>query len=242
MSGKLLEEKIVEHCAPTLAGLKTANMFNYPCADRDVLASDLAEVNDLLRGKGVCLTVLRYTQKNALVYVFRPDRLLADLADPLARQILTENGYGADGCGAESCAGRCRADDRRDDASCAGMDCAENSYPCTGLCEAQDPATCADGRGAALHAALTTLRRRLAGAGDGDFPHEVGLFLGYPPEDVLGFIRQDGAHCVCSGIWKAYADPEGRRRLFARLRKCAEVYREVYRGGRRTLTQLTVAA
>ena len=24
------------------------------------------------------------------------------------------------------------------------------------------------------------------------FPHEIGLFLGYPPEDVLGFIENKG--------------------------------------------------
>ena len=25
----MLENKLIEHCSPTLAGLKTANMFNY---------------------------------------------------------------------------------------------------------------------------------------------------------------------------------------------------------------------
>ena len=37
-------------------------------------------------------------------------------------------------------------------------------------------------------AALRVLRRRLR-AGEG-FPHEVGVFLGYPLKDVLGFIRR----------------------------------------------------
>ena len=27
---EMLESGIVAHCAPTLAGIKTANMFNYP--------------------------------------------------------------------------------------------------------------------------------------------------------------------------------------------------------------------
>ena len=36
------------------------------------------------------------------------------------------------------------------------------------------------------------------------FPHEVGLFLGYPPEDVRGFMecRAKGFRCV--GCWKVY--------------------------------------
>ena len=36
-----------------------------------------------------------------------------------------------------------------------------------------------------------------------EFPHEIGLFLGYPPEDVEGFIhRKEEAKCV--GCWKVY--------------------------------------
>ncbi len=33
--------------------------------------------------------------------------------------------------------------------------------------------------------------------GKGDFPHEIGLLLGYPPEDVIGFIENRGQiHCI----------------------------------------------
>ncbi len=37
------------------------------------------------------------------------------------------------------------------------------------------------------------------------FPHEIGLFLGYPPEDVAGFVKHKGARCkfcVLEGIWR----------------------------------------
>ena len=34
-----------------------------------------------------------------------------------------------------------------------------------------------------------------------DFPHELGLVLGYPPEDVEGFIRHRGKNCLCTGYW-----------------------------------------
>lgn len=30
-----------------------------------------------------------------------------------------------------------------------------------------------------------------------EFPHEIGLFLGYPPEDVSGFIENKAGKCKC---------------------------------------------
>ena len=35
----------------------------------------------------------------------------------------------------------------------------------------------------------------------GEFPHEVGLFLGYPPEDVCAFIENKGCNHKCVGCW-----------------------------------------
>ena len=37
-----------------------------------------------------------------------------------------------------------------------------------------------------------------------DFPHEIGVFLGYPLEDVVGFIRHRGKCFTCCGCWKSY--------------------------------------
>ena len=34
----------------------------------------------------------------------------------------------------------------------------------------------------------------------GEFPHEVGLFLGYPPEDVKGFIDHRANNFKCAGL------------------------------------------
>ena len=39
-----------------------------------------------------------------------------------------------------------------------------------------------------------------------DFPHEVGLLLGYPFEDVMGFIDNDGQGDKCTGTWKVYGN------------------------------------
>lgn len=37
-----------------------------------------------------------------------------------------------------------------------------------------------------------------------EFPHEMGLFLGYPIEDVKGFMEQNGQNSLYSGYWKVY--------------------------------------
>ncbi len=55
---------------------------------------------------------------------------------------------------------------------------------------------------------------------DAEFPHEIGLFLGYPCEDVEGFILHKGKGCKCCADWKVYADEEGCRRLFSQFRQC----------------------
>ncbi|MDR1325180.1 MAG: DUF3793 family protein [Treponema sp.] len=64
------------------------------------------------------------------------------------------------------------------------------------------------------------------------FPHEVGFFLGYPPEDVLGFIRHQGSHCKLCGMWKVYGDAARAAVLFAEYAECRErLLRHVQNGG-----------
>ena len=38
------------------------------------------------------------------------------------------------------------------------------------------------------------------------FPHEVGLFLGYPSEDVLQYYINQGKGYIFSGYWKVYTN------------------------------------
>ena len=58
-----------------------------------------------------------------------------------------------------------------------------------------------------------------------DFPHEIGLFLGYPIEDVRGFIEQGGKDCKLSGYWKVYGDVQAARRLFRQFDRCRDTAR-----------------
>ena len=68
---------------------------------------------------------------------------------------------------------------------------------------------------------LAVLGGRLA-AGQGSFPHEIGLFLDYPPEDVEAFARWGGKGCKLCGHWKVYSDVERARALFRRYDRCRE--------------------
>ena len=76
---------------------------------------------------------------------------------------------------------------------------------------------------------------------DGDFPHEIGVFLGYPLGDVEGFIANRGRNFTCCGCWKSYGDPDAARRHFAQLNKCTAVYLRLFHSGTPVL-KLAVAA
>ena len=56
----------------------------------------------------------------------------------------------------------------------------------------------------------------------GDFPHELGLLLGYPVEDVLGFIHHQGQNFLYTGYWKVYGNPEQAKLLFEAFDKAQE--------------------
>ena len=79
-----------------------------------------------------------------------------------------------------------------------------------------------------------------AGYSGGEFPHEVGLFLSYPPQDVRGFIENHAVNYKCAGLWKVYGDEALARRLFDKFRKCTDIYCALWRAGS-GIDQLAVA-
>jgi hypothetical protein len=50
-----------------------------------------------------------------------------------------------------------------------------------------------------------------------EFPHEMGLFLGYPLCDVVGFIQYGGDHFKLSGYWKVYDNAAEAKELFEKF-------------------------
>jgi hypothetical protein len=71
--------------------------------------------------------------------------------------------------------------------------------------------------GTSVPASLRYFKKQLS---RGEFPHEVGLFLGYPVDDVLGFVKYRGQNYKLCGYWKVYGDVEQARRRFRQFDLC----------------------
>lgn len=63
------------------------------------------------------------------------------------------------------------------------------------------------------------------------FPHELGIFLGYPLEDVKGFIENKGNNAKLCGEWKVYSNVAVARQLFKKYTDCRYDYANRYRKG-----------
>ncbi len=183
----MIEKYLVEHCAPTLASLKTANLFSFSLEAEKNADLQIRRWNRLLAPKGIELFVLKRSRNAALVYVFRRSMLSLDLQKQGVPEFLRQYGY-------------------------------VSTHP---------------------ERALARLASRLEFSPE--FPHEIGLFLGYPLDDVKGFIKYGGRNCKCSGCWQAYGNEEEAMRVFSRFKKCRCVYKKQWLGGRSVL-QLTVSA
>jgi len=76
-----IEHALIEHGAPTLAGLKTANLFPVKMEGEDMIRS-LRGVNRILNGKGMRAIPLKKKNDSMLLYLFRPESLQEDLRQP----------------------------------------------------------------------------------------------------------------------------------------------------------------
>lgn len=55
---------------------------------------------------------------------------------------------------------------------------------------------------------------------ESDFPHEIGILLGYPIEDVKGFIENNGENYKLCGYWKVYGDKSKAEKIFIDYNIC----------------------
>ncbi len=182
----MLEESIIRSCSPTLAGLKTGNIFCTGFKDGNEMKRSIRSINKKLCGKGVRVIPLRFRNCRALIYVYRFHKLREDLLDADAAKLLHSYGY--------------------------------------------DPFN--------MNRCIGCLKNRINT--EKDFPHEIGLFIGYPPEDVKGFIENKAKKSKCTGCWKVYGDEEKARSTFIKYKKCSSAYLERWRNGS-PIEKLTVA-
>ena len=89
----MLEEYLIGNCSPTLASLKTANLFSMPYESEKELSDQIGYWNQEMEGKGISVVLLRRHETKALVYVCRKTRLEKNLKQPGVVGFLTRYGY-----------------------------------------------------------------------------------------------------------------------------------------------------
>ena len=89
----MLERYLIEHCAPTLASLKTANLFSLNFSSEKNFDKQFNKWNCQLGKKGISLLLLHRYQQTALIYVYRRGRLQNDLCKPGVAAFLAQYGY-----------------------------------------------------------------------------------------------------------------------------------------------------
>ena len=82
-------------------------------------------------------------------------------------------------------------------------------------------------------ALMGELRRRLRAYYNDrtPFPHEIGFVLGYPIEDVDGFMSDGGQGARACGRWKVYGDVDEALRRFKELEREELRIRRLYSEG-----------
>lgn len=89
----MLEKYLIKNCSPTLASIKTANLFSINHLGEENLKKQIEEWNNKLFNKGVSLILLRNRNNIALVYVCRKSRLREDLSKAGVAEFLKGYGY-----------------------------------------------------------------------------------------------------------------------------------------------------
>lgn len=179
----MFEQLLISHCAPTLAGIKVANMFMYNGSNP---YRDVKHWNNILNAFGLKLMIIKKSENKALIYIYRVSMLshLLNLAE--IQNFLKDYGY-------------TNFDD--------------------------------------MSSILNQLVKRFKYS---SFPHEIGIFLGYPLEDVKMFILNKGKNYKCCGIWKVYCNEKKSTEIFESYKHCTSSFLDLFLSGK-NITSLCVA-
>ncbi len=165
----VMDKLLAFHCAPTLFGLKPANLISHSVKEDFEHMPDADEAIQKLNAQGIFIERLCGCERKLLTLVYKKDMLIAHLNRPEIWGFLVTQGYPMN----------------------EGLD-----------------------------EILRHLKKRVAQTGG--FPHEIGVFLGYPLEDVVGFIKHRGQNCKLCGYWKVYGDAEKAKSLFDQFNQCRD--------------------
>lgn len=161
------ENKLAYHVAPSLLGIKCANLISLENDEFNILGQ-IERFNEIAGGRKLKIRLMCRCKKRTLLLLYNEKLLLKCLSEPARREILKAYGYG--------------------------------------------------GSLFKLESDLERLAERISS--ENEFPHEIGIFLGYPAEDVKGFIIHKGNNFKLCGCWKVYGDEEKARRSFTNYDKC----------------------
>lgn len=180
---------LVKYCSPTLAGLKTAGLFNYIYQSERELFLSIEKLNSMFYDKGISIEALKYKNNVALIYVYRRKMLEKDFQKDGVINFFKQYGYNTN----------------------------DFNY---------------------IYA-INVLKDKLQK--NSSFPHEIGLFLGYPLYDVIGFIENKGKKSKLTGIWKVYHNEDEAITLFNKFKKCNDTYLRLYDNGASIMRLIVVA-
>ena len=164
-----VETMLAFHCAPTLEGIKPANLISFNKQRIKNCQSILNQYKMCMECKGIHFFTLSQTDHWLLIFIYRENDLKEIIKNEEVQEFLDFYGY-------QKC----------------------NS----------------------LKQHLNHLKVRMSL--QKGFPHEIGVFLGYPLEDVKGFIQNSGRHFKMNGLWKVYSDTKRAEELFAKYAECSD--------------------
>jgi hypothetical protein len=91
-------------------------------------------------------------------------------------------------------------------------------------------------REASLEEMLESLKVRIKNSEQ--FPHEIGLFIGYPPKDVAAFMGLINLPLTCQAPWKIYGNPLESLNLVEQYRCCRQKMCSILTGGNKKTLEL----
>lgn len=170
----MMDKLLIKYASPTLAGIKTGNLFKVYRNNEMNLEKEIENYNLLLNYLDIYLDIIYSCDRYNLVYIYRSKMLLNILENKNVIEFLNLYEY----------------------------------------------------EGVILKDYINHLKDRFKFLCK--TPHEIGIFLGYPLDDVKDFIKYKGSNYKICGCWKVYNDIESCNHKFKMFKICTELFSCLY--------------
>jgi len=164
------EQMLLDQCAPTIFGVKQANLFSCSKENKKEVLVELKKYNACGNASGIQFKILYECKNRIYIIAYRKRPMKNCMKQKEIQNFLMERGY-----------------PQTSDVE----ELLKYLKYRTNICE--------------------------------EFPHEIGLFLGYPITDVKEFISKKVLDFKFCGYWKVYSDEETAKKMFNVYKKCKKV-------------------